>query len=151
MGSGDIGLKDFIESRIIEAVRGLLAGQVNEILNKSQYAIPVIEFGDYCVSNSVVPVISLASCERSEKERIIRQDAYSLTITISLPETPESELHCYAYSGAISRAIYDDPTLGGVADRAEITGKKYNSPKRTNCGESWELIITLRVTTENEQ
>jgi len=38
---------DFIEQRIIEAVRFLLAGRVNEILRESEFTIPVIEFGDY--------------------------------------------------------------------------------------------------------
>ena len=145
----DNGMEEFIETGILRAVREFLFLRVNEILRESQYAIPVIEFGDYCGSGSVAPVISLTSCERTEKERIIRLDAYSLSITITFPETPESELYCYAYSGAISRAIYNNPTLGGVVDRAVITGKKYISPKKTHCGESWELLITLRVTVEN--
>ena len=139
---------EFVESRIIRAVRKLLTGRVNELLQNSQYAIPVIEFGGYEGINTVAPVVALSSCERTEKERIVRQDAYSLTITISLPETSESEMYCYAYSGAISRAFYDDPTLGGVADRAVITGKKYITPKKQNCGEEWGIQINLRVTTD---
>jgi hypothetical protein len=71
-----------------------------------------------------------------------------MTISFEFPETLESELHCYAYSGAVGRAIYDNPTLGGIADRAVITGKKYNPPKKLNCGQGWELSITLRVTVE---
>jgi hypothetical protein len=65
-----------------------------------------------------------------------------------LPESPESELHCYAYSGAISWAVYDNPTLGGVVDRAVIVSKKYNPPKKINCGQGWEVSIGLRVTIE---
>jgi hypothetical protein len=108
----------------------------------------MIEFGDYSGGSSVNPVINLSTCERTEKERIVRQDAYTLTINFNFPETPESELFCYAYSGAVSRAVYDNKTLGGVADRAEVTGKKYNSPKKPNCGESWGLVLSLRVTVE---
>ena len=141
-------MKDFIETRIIGAVRKLLAGKVNELLQDSQYAIPVIEFGGYSGGCTVAPVIVLSSCERTDKERIVRQDAYSLTISIFLPETSESEMYCYAYSGAISRAFYDDPTLGGVVDRAVITGKKYIAPKKPNCGEEWGIQINLRVTTD---
>ena len=141
-------MKDFFETRIIMAVRELLTGRVNEILQNSPFVIPVIEFGDYCGSGSVVPVITLTSCERTEKERIIRLDVYSLTVSITLPETPESELHCYAYSGAIGRAIYDDPTLGGVVDRVVVTGRKYLSPKKPYCGEGWGIVIMLRVAVE---
>jgi len=141
-------LKDFIESRIIAAVQELLTGRVNGILSGFEYSIPVIEFGGWQGASSVVPVISLTACERSEKERIILLEAYSLTIAFSLPEMPESELYCYAYAGALSRAVYDDPTLGGVVDRAIVTGKKYLQPKKVNCGEGWGLIITLRLTLE---
>ena len=81
-----------------------------------------------------------------EKERIIRQDAYSLSIGFSFPETSESELHCYAYAGAVGRAIYDNPTLGGVVDRAVITSKVFKFPKKSNCGGDWGLVIGLRVT-----
>jgi len=138
----------YIEETIIKAVKQLLTGWVNEILREAEIAIPIIEFGSCGCGDVVAPVIFLNSCEKSEKERIIKLDAYSLTITLSLPETPESELFCYAYSGAVGRAFYDDPTLGGVVDRAVITGKKYNPPKNPNCGEVWELIVTLRVTVE---
>ncbi|MDR2407605.1 MAG: hypothetical protein LBE13_05795 [Bacteroidales bacterium] len=34
------------------------------------------------------PIISLSTCERSEKERIIRLDACTLTITFTVPEWP---------------------------------------------------------------
>ena len=154
MRSEDLGMMNkegLIEPKIIEAVRGLLTGRVNEILREAEFVIPIIEFGDYEGGYAMSPVISLCSCERSDKERIIQLDAYTLTITFSLPETPEGELYCYAYSGAVSRALYDNPTLGGVADRAVITGKKYGSPKKPYCGEGWELVVTLRLTVENEE
>ena len=144
-------MKFYPEIRIIEAVKKLLVTAVNEILGSFEYVIPLIEFSSGYSGSVIKPLISLSSCERTEKERIIRQDAYILTITFNIPETPESELHCYIYSGAVSKAIYDNPTLGSVADRAVITGKKYTPPKKPNCGEAWELIITLRVTVENSQ
>jgi hypothetical protein len=142
-------LKDFIEQQIIAAARGLLTGRVNEILREAEFAIPLVEFGDYGCSYSAAPAISLSSCERTEKERVIRLDSYSLAITFTFIDTPESELYCYAYAGAVGRAVYDDPTLGGVADRAVVTGKKYNSPKNPHCGDDWGMIITLRITIED--
>jgi hypothetical protein len=145
----DCYMSDFIEQRIIEAVRGLLAGRVNEILGNSQYLVPIIEFGAYSSNSVLTPVISLAGCEQSEKERIIRLDVYLLTITFSLPEIPESELFCYAYSAATDMALQEDVTLGGVADRAVITGKKYVPPKKANCGQGWEVVISIRVTVES--
>ena len=141
-------MKDFLEQRIIEAIKKLLTGQVNVLLGDSQFSIPVIEFGGNGCGYTVAPVISLRGCERTEKERIVRQDVYSLTITISFPESPESELHCYAYAGAVGRAIYDNPTLGGVVDRAVITSKIFKFPKKPNCREDSELVITLRITVE---
>jgi hypothetical protein len=113
-----------------------------------EYSIPIVEFGEYRGGLAIVPVIALATCERTEKERIIRLDAYVLTITFSFLDMPESELYCYAYSGAVGRAVFDDLTLGGVADRAVIAGKKYVPPKNPKCGEGWELTITLRITVE---
>jgi len=141
-------MKDFIETRILGAIRKLLTERVNQIISDSQYAIPLIEFGDYSGSSTLVPMIALTVCEQTEKERVIRLDAYSLTITFSIPESTESELHCYAYSGAVSKAFYDDPTMGGVVDRVVVTGKKYLSPKKPHCGELWGLVVTLRVTVE---
>jgi len=141
-------MNDFIEQKIITALRDILAVRINSVLCDMQFPIPPVEFGEYRGDSAVVPVISLSTCERTEKERIIRLDAYSLTVKFTLPEKPESQLHCYAYSGAVSKTIYENPTLSGVADRAIITGKKYLSPKKPNCGEDWQLIISLRITIE---
>jgi hypothetical protein len=139
-------MNDFIEQRIIDAIKKLLTGQVNEILRKAELPIPEIEIGDVDNRYAVSPVVVLSTCERTEKERIIRLDTYSLVITFVLPDTPETELHCYAYSGAISRAIYDNPTFGGIAERVSLTGRKYVPPKKKNCGDGWEVVISLRVT-----
>jgi len=141
-------MKDFIEQQIIEAVRKLLSGRVNEILSKWEFLIPVVEFSNFANRHIVAPAISLVSCERTEKERIIRLDAYSLSISFTLPETQETELYCYGYAAAVCKALGENPTLGGVVDRAVISGKKYNQPKKPGCGEDWEMVIALRVTVE---
>jgi hypothetical protein len=138
----------FVEEAIIGAVKRLLSGKVNELLASFQFYIPLIEFGNYNGYEVIVPTIALTSCECSEKERIIRMDVYSLTITFTLPETPYSELYSYAYSAAVCKAVEENPTFDGIADKATVTGKKYIQPKKRNCGENWELIITLRITTE---
>jgi hypothetical protein len=62
----------FIEENIINAVRKLLSGQVNEILEETEYPIPPIAFDSYRGGSVIVPVIALSTCERSEKERIVR-------------------------------------------------------------------------------
>jgi hypothetical protein len=138
----------FIEQRIIEAVRKLLSGRVNEILSKWEFLIPVVEFSSFANRHTVVPAVSLVSCERTEKERIIRLDSYSLSISFTLPETQETELYCYGYAAAVCKAIGENPTLGGVVDRAVVSGKKYSQPKKPGCGEDWEMVIALRVTVE---
>ena len=138
----------FVEEKIIVAVKGILAGRVNEILNEAQFMIPVILFDYFGSGYTVAPAISLTACERTEKERVIQLDSYTLTINFTLPESPESELHCYAYSAAVGQAVNDNPTFGGVVDRSVITSKKYISPKKPHCGEAWGLIFTLRITIE---
>ena len=70
-----------------------------------ELAVPAIEFGEYSGSSVVVPVIALSTCERLEKERIIRLGAYSLTVTFSVPESAESETYCYAYAAAVGKAL----------------------------------------------
>jgi hypothetical protein len=76
----------FIEEKLLNSVKKLLSGQVNELLEETEYPIPPIEFGSYRGGSAIVPVIVLSTCKRSEKERIIRRDAYSLTITFAVPE-----------------------------------------------------------------
>jgi len=142
-------MKEFIEQRIINAVRGLLIGRVNEILLDEEFEVSIVEFGNYQGGGSISPVIALASCEKSEKERIIRLDAYSLTVTFSLPDKFETESQCYAYCAAVCMALKENPTLGGAVDRAVIVGEKYVPPKCVNCGQGWEVVISLRVTIKN--
>jgi hypothetical protein len=138
----------FIEEILLNSVKKLLAGRVNELLGETEYPIPPIEFGNYRGGSVIVPVIALSTCERSEKERIIRLDAYTLTITFTLPEHPEGERNCYAYASSVATALGENSTLGGTVDRVELTGKKYTPPKHPGTGEGWELILTLRVTVE---
>ena len=135
----------FVEEAIIGAAKGLLTGRVNEILNEAQFIVPVIEFGNFGGGYAVAPAISLTGCERTEKERIIQLDSYTLTISFTFSESPESELHCYAYSSAVGLAVSENPTLGDVVDRTAITAKKYISPKKPHCGEAWGLVLILRI------
>jgi hypothetical protein len=157
----------FIEEKLLNSVKKLLSGRVNELLGEMEYPIPPVEFGQsgytglsgefwqgrnstafYGGGSAVVPVIVLSTCERSEKERIIRQDAYTLTITFTVPEHPAGERNCYAYALSVAAALGENPALGGAASRAVLTGKKYAPPKQSGTGESWELVLTLRVTVE---
>jgi hypothetical protein len=143
-----------IEESIINGVKWLLSGRVNELLGEGVYMVPPVEVslrnagGFGLTPFAVTPEIRLSACERTEKERIVRSDAYSLTIAFTVPEMPEGERNCYAYAGMVDRALGEDMTLGGVADRAVLTGKKYTPPKHAGTGESWELILSLRVTVE---
>ena len=139
---------NFIEQRIINAIKVLIKEKVNEILNDWNFIIPLFEFTDFIGSTAITPVVTLTSCEQTEKERIIKLDAYSMSITITIPENPESELYCYAYSNAFKKALNADVTLGGVADRAVIIERKIIPPKKPNCGMEWELIMSLRITIE---
>jgi hypothetical protein len=138
----------FIEEILLNSVKKLLTGRVNELLGETEYPIPPVEFGSYQDGSAVVPVIALSTCERSEKERVIRLDAYTLTIALTVPEHPAGERNCYAYAAAIGRALSEDPALCGAASRAELAGKKYTPPRQSGTGGDWGVTLTLRVTTE---
>jgi hypothetical protein len=140
--------KGFIEMQIVEAVRRLLAGRVNEIFSGWELLIPVVEFSKFQNKFVVSPVVSLSGCERTEKERLIKIDVYSVSITFTLQEHEDGELYCYGYAYAFEKALKENVTLGGIADRAVISGKKYIPPKKLNCGEGWGLVLTMRVTVE---
>jgi hypothetical protein len=133
---------------VLNSVRKLLSGRVNELLEGVGFMIPPIEFGMDRGGSTVVPVIGLSTSERSEKERIIRLDAYTLTIAFSVPEHPAGERNCYAYAASVATALGENPTLGGVVDRAELTGKKYAPPKCAGTGAEWGVTLTVRVTVE---
>jgi len=138
----------YIEENIIHSVKKLLTGRVNELLGEQEERIPPVEFGALAGASAVIPEILLASCERTEKERIIRRDVYTLTVSFAVPERNEGEHCCYAYAAAVATALGEDPTLGGIADRALLVGKKYIPPKAPNCGGDWEIVLTIRVSTE---
>jgi hypothetical protein len=138
----------FMEEILLDSVKKLLSGRVNELLGETEYPIPPVEFGDHRGGSVVAPVIALSACERSEKERIVRLDAYALTVAFTVPEYPEGERNCYAYAASVAAALGEDPALGGVASRSVLTGKKYAPPKQSGTGGDWELVLTLRVTIE---
>jgi len=139
----------YIEEAIIGAVKRLLTGKVNDVLKGLEFQIPIIEFGIFRGDTVIAPLVSLSSCEQTEKERIIKQDTFSVTVTFPVLDSVESELFCYAYAAAFQKALCEDVTLGGVADRAVITSKKYVPPKKADCGMEWETIIILRITLES--
>jgi hypothetical protein len=119
-------------------------------LAETEYPIPPIEFGNYRGGSAVAPAITLSTCERTEKERIVRLDAYTLTITLNIPEYPEGERDCYAYASSVDTALGDNPTLGGIADRAVLAGKKYTPPKQSGTGGDWIVVLTLRIVVEGD-
>jgi hypothetical protein len=129
-------------------VKRLLVGRVNELLGEAEVPVPPVEFGRYRGGDVAVPVIGLSGGERTEKERIIRAEVYSLTIAFVGPEMPEGERRCYAYAAAVATALGEDPTLDGAVDRAELTGKKYMPPKQPGRGGDWGLTLTLHITVE---
>jgi hypothetical protein len=138
----------YIEEILLNSLKKLLSGWVNELLGETEYPIPPVELGSYHSGSAVIPVITLSTCERSEKERIIRLDAYTLTIAFTVPEHPDGERNCYAYAWAVAVALGENPTLGGIASRAVLTGKKYTPPKQSGAGGDWGVTLTLRITTE---
>jgi hypothetical protein len=140
--------KGFIEQQIIEAVKRLFDGRVNEIFSDWELLIPVVEFSKFENKFVISPVVSLSTCERTEKERLIRLDAYAVSVSFTLQEHDDGELYCYGFAHAFTKALGEDITLGGIAGRAVISGKKYVPPGKPHCGEGWGLVLTLRITVE---
>jgi hypothetical protein len=132
----------------LNSVKKLLSGRINELLGETEYPIPPVEFGSYRGGSVVVPVIGLSTCERSEKERIVRLDAYTLTVAFAVPEWPGGERNCYAYAASVVTVLRENPTLGGIVDRVELTGKKYVPPKQSGTGGDWGLELKIHVLIE---
>jgi hypothetical protein len=120
---------------------------VNELLGEAEYDVPLVEFGNYRGGGVAAPALALSACERGEKERIVRVEAYSLTITFAVPDYPAGERNCYAYASTVATALKENPTLNGAVDRAELTGKRYVPPKVAGVGD-WERALSLRITIE---
>jgi hypothetical protein len=135
----------FIEEILLNSLKKLLTGRVNELLGETEYSIPPVEFVDYRSGSAVVPVVVLSTCERTEKERIVRLDAYTLTITFTVPEHPAGERNCYAYASSVATALRENPTLGGTVDQAVLTGKKYSPPKQSGTGGEWEVELKIHI------
>ena len=138
----------FIEEAIIEAVKKLLSETVNRYFEKLEYQLSMIEFNNYANRYFITPTITITGCEQTEKERVIKLNVFSLTITCNIPEMPESGLYSFAYLAGIRKAVMENPTLNGVVDRAVLTSEKIIQPKVHGCGQEWQVIINLRVTVE---
>ena len=139
-------MKKFVEKEIINAIRKLLTCQVNEVLGAMEWNIPLFEISEYRGSIVVVPMILLKKCERTEKERIIKLDTYSVQIKFNVLDFPESENNCYAYSYAISKIIDENPTLNEIVTKAEITSKEIIHPKVKS--DYWEIVVYIKIVNE---
>jgi hypothetical protein len=138
-----------MEEIILNSVKSLLSGRVNELLGEAEFLIPPVEFthkpnGGYY---AITPELGIATCERSEKDRIVLLDAYKVTIVFTCPEQ-NGERNGYAYAASVDRSLRENPTLGGLVDYALLVKKEYKAPKRPGTGEPWEAVLTLRITTE---
>jgi hypothetical protein len=128
------------EEMLLEMTEELLSSAVNYYLNELDETVPLFEIekkrslGAY----GVKPLIDITECELSEKERVIKLQAYTLTITFCVKGFENKRL-LYIYAYAIEKAIACDPTFCGVADRVALTHKKYSAE---------QVVITLRATLE---
>jgi hypothetical protein len=140
----------FIEEELLGYFFRILDDRVNNTLEELELKVPRLEIGGRSMREAVCPDIYITGCERTEKERIIRMDGYSVTLTFPVPESDEADLYCYAYAAAFEKALDANPSLSGFASRAVITGKKYIRPKKPGCGEEWKLVLSVRVTVEHQ-
>jgi hypothetical protein len=98
----------FIEEKILNSVKKLLTGRVNELLGETEYPIPPVEFGS-CRGGSAVagacsPVLALSACERTlsgwtlpglvtEQPHMIKiiENRYIFRVYTALPCTHEQQ------------------------------------------------------------
>jgi hypothetical protein len=94
----------YIEETITGAVKRLLVGRVNEILADAEFPVPSIEFGGYPGGSALAGASALvfSTCERTEKERIIRLNAYTVTIFFILPENYYRYIKNHPVQGTLS-------------------------------------------------
>jgi hypothetical protein len=128
-------MRDLTKKQIFRQVRGFLLGRVNAELAGTDYHVPLIKFKGRKGKTSIVSAIN-----------ILVHDNFSVTVTFTLPEKPESGFYCYAYGSGFAIAVKKDPTLGGVVANAVVSEKKYVSPNLENSGHVWKAVITLQVT-----
>ncbi|MDR0908723.1 MAG: hypothetical protein LBM77_03055 [Spirochaetaceae bacterium] len=121
--------------RVVPAVNDLLDDEGGQTQGGRTPPLPLLDFEACFGSGTVRPEVTVVSCERNKKERIVQVDAYLVEIVI---ETTD-EAAGFRYAAAFDEALASNSTMGGVADRAVIVGKKY-SPV--------DVVITLRVTVE---
>jgi hypothetical protein len=138
----------FIEEEIEGRLLRLLDESVHDFLQEMELKAPPLDVCGKPGGDAVIPDVFLSECERTEKERIIRMDAYSVSVTFPVPDSVEADVYCYAYAAAFEKALDLNPTLGDIVSRAVLTGKKYIRPKKPGCGEKWKLVLKLRVTVE---
>jgi hypothetical protein len=136
-----------MEESILNAVKSLLLGRVNELLGEAVFLIPPIEFTHRPGESyySVSPELGIASGERSEKDRILLLDVYGVTISFLC----NGERDCYVYAATVDQALREDPSLGGTVDYALLVKKEYRAPKLRGAGDRWEVVLTLRISVED--
>ncbi|MDR0584490.1 MAG: hypothetical protein LBG57_09110 [Treponema sp.] len=129
----------FIEEEIEGALFRLLDEPVNYFLREMELKAPPLDVCGKPGGEAIYPDVFLSECERTEKERIIRIDAYSVSVTFPVPDSEEADVYCFACAAAFEKALDANPTLGGMANRAVLTGKKYTRPKSPAAGKNGNL------------
>ncbi|GHU40836.1 hypothetical protein FACS1894190_08210 [Spirochaetia bacterium] len=134
-----------IEEQLIEMINEILTSTVNFYLSEMEEFVPLVELSSSgkLGSYGVCPQIELSEAARTDKDRIVRTDAYTMTITFVM-NSQNNKRDVYCYAAALESAINDDPTFGGVADRVAFVNRKYKGMAESS-GEC-QAVFTLRVT-----
>jgi hypothetical protein len=132
-----------IEEKILGGVWELVLNGVNDALESIDDDVPAVERRGDCLAGDYVKrrmngTVGMKAVQRTEKERIVRLDAYAVEVTFNA-----SLEDCYRYAYALDKAIEADATLGGLADRVLFVKKVYNKGIY-GC----EAVFSLRVTVE---
>jgi hypothetical protein len=140
VGKGEEILKT-IEEKILGGVLELLLTGVNGVLAEIDDDVPPVERPG--AARPCRCAVELAAAERTEKERIVRLDAYAVKVTFY-----GSEADCYRYGYALNKAVEADWTLGALAESVCFERKVYKKTAGGVKADGCEAVFSLKIIIE---
>jgi len=92
-------------------------------------------------------VIAVKKGELSEKDRILKNEIYMLSVTIGYAGRDLAK-QGYRYAAAVGQLVDDYPTLYGACRRALVKEKEYLSGRFLGDGEMASVRVTIRAVIE---
>ena len=134
-----------VEIELLERLEILFLGRVNELLYDEEARLaPFRDFSGVGLAShdKIRAGLNIDECEQTEKERLLKMCAW--TITIDFKVRDDGERKRFYYGTALEQALFEDRTLGGLAASISLIKTKYS---RLGI-DSYEIIMTLRASAQ---